>query len=395
MHRVKHTFVAFLASLSIACAAFTPVPAPPTPPPVVVPPPVIVPPVEPPPVPPTPILRPEVKLPARCASYYASPTDPDLDIVVFAQFLQATNQDCTRGWLLDAWAIGQRDGNGKFLPGQYQGFLPVLKRPDGKFDLFAPNPAYYTHLREYVDVLNMHGVWPHLTILELYSWSDRKASNRWVPDANLGPYRNNVNDVRWGNPDDPTFFSLPDPWLASFICKVVQALDGTAYAFEIGNEMPEKPMHERIRAAVEACGFTGLVTVNRQDDSPGQYWNMGIDRDQYDAIAHHGFMDIGYLDVEHPDEAPAGRPTTFRAFWATPGLNPARVIVSSDGSGGDPAHQPGLLAVAKDALARGASYEHQLALKRNRFWGDGTLRMADLELDRAFLLALTARVPVH
>jgi hypothetical protein len=71
------------------------------------------------------------------------------------------------------------------------------------------------------------------------------------------------------------------------------------------------------------------------------------------------------------------------------------VIVSSDGAAGDPERLPGLLLVARDALARGASYEHQLALKRNRFFGDGTLRMADLELDRAFLLALTARVPVH
>lgn len=157
---------------------------------------------------------------------------------------------------------------------------------------------------------------------------------------------------------------------------------------EIGNEMPEKPMHERIRDAIRECGYTGLVTVNRQDDSPGQYWNMGIDRGQYDAIAHHGFLDPDYLDDEHPGEAAAGRPTTFRAFWEHPDVIAARVIVSSDGGGGNPIHLPKLQEVACDVLRRGGSYEHQLALKRNRFYGDGALRMSDLAIDSEFLHAV-------
>jgi hypothetical protein len=57
MRHVKTTLVAALASLAIACSAFTPVPVPPTPPPVVTPPIVEPPIVEPPVIPPLPVGR--------------------------------------------------------------------------------------------------------------------------------------------------------------------------------------------------------------------------------------------------------------------------------------------------------------------------------------------------
>lgn len=325
----------------------------------------------------------QVKWPAVGASYYTLATDPDVDVEYFAHELEQVGVTFTRFWLLDAWALGERGDDGKFLPGQYEGYLPV-KRAE-PFDLYDWSEAYFRHLRAVVDTLNTHQIWPQITILDLYTWSDRKAKNKWVPSVDKQPYRFNINGVRWGNPDDPTFETLPDAWLSAFICKVVSTLDGSAWVPEIGNEMPEKEMHERILRALRECGWEGEVTINRNEDTPGQYWNMRIG-DLYDRIALHNLLDISYLDVEYPDEAPAGRPTTFRKMWEQ--VEPNRVIISSDGSGGNPDYLSNLKEVACDALLRGASYEHQLAIKRNRFWGDGSLRMSDLSIDTGFLESL-------
>lgn len=344
---------------------------------------------------PAPVSTAKVAWPALCASYYASPTDPDLDLDLFAKWLQEHGATCTRAWLMDAWAIGERDASGKFLPGQYDGFLPVTKLADGRYDLYQWNAKYFERLRRYTEVLNAHGVWPHLTVLELYSWSDRKASLPFVPDVNKNPMRNNVNGVRWGAPDDRTFGAdpennpdqLPDAWMRAFIAKVVDTLKGTVWAAEIGNEMPEKGMHFRIHGALRAAGFAGEITVNRNEDTPGQYWNMQVGQ-VFDRLALHNFLSPEYLDEEHPREAGAGRPITFRRMWAQ--VDPARIIVSSDGGGGNPNHLPKLKEVACDAFRRGGSYEHQLALKRRRFFGDGSLQMADLTIDSEFLKSLAA-----
>lgn len=349
-----------------------------------------------PPEPPIPPIPPVpgpgvVKFPALMASYYAAPTDPDCDFQALGRFFAECRVTGTRGWLLDAWALGHRNPDGSFQQGQYDGFLPVLRSPDGRFDLTQWNPAYFDRLKLFVQTMNQWGVFCHLTLLELYTWSDRKQGLPFVPDANLGPYRHNVNGVRWGNPDDPTFFSLPDAFLTAFCAKVVQALTGLAWLPEIGNEMPEKAMHERMAVALQAGGWTGPITVNRNEDTPGQYWNMGIDTGRYQRLALHGKLTMAYLDEEYPDEAPVGRPTTFRAMW--PLVDASRVILSSDGGGGNPSLHGSLFQVAKDVFTRGGSYEHQLALKRNRFFGDGTLRMADLELDRAFLVSLNGGQP--
>lgn len=341
-----------------------------------------------------PIDRPAVTWPAIGASYYTSLTDPDLDVDFFASELGDWGVQWTRVWLLDAWALGERREDGTFLEGQYDGRIPVMRRPDGQFDLDEWNSAYFDHLRLYTDTLNTHGVWPQFTILELYTWSDRKADLPFVPDVNKNPYRNNVNQIRWGGPDDPTFFTLPDEWLSAFICKVVTTLDGTSYAFEAANEMPEKGLNFRLGEQAQSCGygdgtFSDTITVNRQSDQPGGYWNMEVGGPIFSHISYHGKLHISYLDEEFPDEAPAGRPTTFREAW--PMYEAFRVILSSDGGSGDPDLQPDLLVVAQDALARGGSYEHQLALKRNRFFGDGTLRMEDMAIDEDFMRTLTGK----
>ncbi len=339
--------------------------------------------------PPGPIDPPAVLWPAIGASYYTSLTDPDLDLEVFAAFFEDVGVAWTRVWLLDAWALGERRADGSFLEGQYDGRIPVQRQPNGQFDLDQWNPQYFTHLRLYTDTLNAHGVWPQFTMLELYTWSDRKADLPFVPSVTLNPYRNNSNGVKWGDPDDPTFFTLPDEWLSAFICKVVDTLEGTSYALESGNEMPEKGLNFRLAEQSQSCSYEGTITVNRQIDSPGQYWNMEVGGPVFSHISYHGKLDISYLDEEFPEEAGAGRPTTFREAWTL--YEPFRVIISSDGGGGNPDLQPDLLVVARDALARGGSYEHQLALKRNRFFGDGTLRMEDILLDEDFLRALTGR----
>lgn len=327
-----------------------------------------------------------IKWPAVGASYYSAFTDERVDLQRYARFLEEVGATFTRTFLFDAWATGQRDGTGKFLPGMHDGYLPVERLPDGRYDLTRWNPAYFRHLRDFVDTMNQHGVFVHVTILELYSWSDRKSILPFVPDPNLGPYRNNVNGVRWGGPDDPTFFALPDTFLNQLVCKVVDTLSGSVWLPQVGNEMPEKELHERIVKALRDCGWRGPVTVNRNEDTPGQYWNMQIDKGRYDLIEIHGKMNIGYLDEDFPEEGPAGRPRTFREFW--PLVDASKVIMSSDGGSSDPRRFPELKVVACDTLRRGASYELQMTLKRNLFFGDGSFRMDDLEIDRPFLASL-------
>jgi len=338
----------------------------------------------------TPAAQAKVTWPALCASYYASVTDPDLNVEQFAVWLKKVNATCTRAWLLDAWAIGEKGSDGAFLRGQYDGALPVQRRADGLFDLSAWNDAYFARVRSYVEVMNRHGVWPHLTFLDLYTWSETKAPLQFVPDADKGPFRHNVNGTRWGAPDEATFAAMPDAWMKQFMCRVVKTLQGTSWAAEVGNEMPDRGLHTRMAAALRDCGWTGDITVNRDVTAPGQYWNMDVGK-TFSRIAFHGFLDLSYLDTPYPEEASAGRPTTFRDVWSK--VDPARVIVSSDGGGGDSAHLPALKEVACDTLKRGATYEHQLALKRRRFFGDGTLRMADVAIDEAFLLSLSACRP--
>src|SRR3990167_2582007 len=179
-------------------------------------------------------------------SYQTGMTNPACDSVLWASLLRDAGCDFTRIWLMDAWAIGP---NG---PGQYAGFVPWLKDGGGEFDLALADENYDERLHDYVRIQNEAGITVQCTILELYSWSARKQGMLWVPDQNLGPFRKNKNGVRWGDPDDPTFNALPDEVLLAFIARVCDALRGLAVCFEPGNEMPEKPMHARIAAAMRS-----------------------------------------------------------------------------------------------------------------------------------------------
>jgi hypothetical protein len=310
-------------------------------------------------------------------SYYTSLTDPRLDLPGFAVRLQDAGADYTRVWLIDAWAIG-KGGTGTYL-----GWTPWEEASDMRFDLWKVNQAYLDRLRLYVETMNAHGILPMLTGWELYSWSKRKEALLWVPDANLGPFRKNRQGVYYA--DDGAFTRIAQPsgedaFLQHFYEAVVKTLAGTVYTVELGNEMPEKELHLRLKDAWRAAGYAGSLSINRADDTPGQHQNMRIGT-TYDRISFHGKREQGYLDEWYADE-----PThkTFRQFYAS---NPdfSRIILSSDGcrksTNPDDAYDyDALRDVFRDILARGGSVEHQSALKLRGFT-ENRLDLNDLEVD--------------
>lgn len=331
-----------------------------------------------------PIIWPHVGL-----SHYQALGDPDFDWARFLGFGKAHGVGYHRTWLIDAWAT-------KDIGGLYDGFLPCRRRHDGLFDLFDWRADYFARLRWVTQQSNERGIFPLWTLLELYSWSTRKGTNPGVPDVNRNLFRANVNGVRWGVPDDLTFGAppyegqgLPDEWLRAFTARVLESLSGTSYALLIGNEMPEKEMHWRIVDMLRDLGYDGEIVINRNEDGPGQPFNMqmvGAGGSRYDRHEFHiGTADeshtAAYLDVEHPEEAAHGRPTTIRALLGS--VDPSRIIVSSDGDGGRIVASQA--ALAREVLRLGASFERQSNLKRNRFFGDGSLRMSDLDAEVPFL----------
>ena len=316
------------------------------------------------------------------ASYYTSLTDPRCDPVEFATRLQDAGCSFTRVWLIDAWAVGV---NGI---GQYEGFVP-WEHEAGIFDLERVSGAYLDRLYFYVQVMNARGITPQLSGLELYSWSDRKQGMLWVPDANLGPFRRNRQGLRYA--DDSAFTNIATggmhQFLEQFYASVVEMLEGLRFTVETGNEMPEKPLHYRLRDAWRRVGYVGPISVNRQDDTPGQYANMKIGQ-EFEDIAYHGKKTWAYLDEDFPRE-PTFR--TFRQFYAS-GPDFSRITLSSDGARKstnveDAYDYAGLRDVARDSMARGGQYEHQLALKLRGFT-HGRIDLNDIQYDLPLLKGL-------
>jgi hypothetical protein len=387
MTRRALTTLLILLSLSGCARGWRPTPPTPAPPPPVV---------DPVPTPepePTPLPRPTAVVAGVGASDYQSLGDPRVDLPAFADRLADLGMRHTRVWLIDAWAVGANSPvwiDDRYVPhfSTYDGYLPFRRQADGRWDLFAWRDDYFTRLRAYADAMNARGIVPVFTALELYSWSDRKARLLWVPDPERGPFRHNVNGIRWGGPDDPTFFSLPDAWMDAFLGRVVSTLSGTSYVIEIGNEMPEKEMHVRIARRLQAVGCACLLQVNRNEETPGQYRNMILNLPDFHYLAIHGLDDLGYLDeVWAPEQSTE---PSYRAMWAL--ADPARIVLSSDGARksvnvDDAYDYPRLQAVATDALRRGAAYEHQTAVKLRRYT-HGTYDLNDINYDAPFLRAL-------
>lgn len=255
---------------------------------------------------------------------------------------------------------------------------PFAKRSDGRYDLYSFNPWFMDRAVAIRDAMHAQGIVVQWTLLELYSWSNRK-KGPGIPDGNLGPFRHNVNGVLWGGAyngdrkeDDATYAALPDAWLTAFCEWLLPAIGGTGTIIEIGNEMPEKGLHERTAALIRRINPQQQVSVNRQEDTPGQYANMKIGRD-YDRIAFHGRFLKQPSDLDRFYDITESSIPTFNAMFKTH-VDPARIIFSSDGARSsshpiDTYDWPKLTAFAEAVIDRGCSYEHQSRCKlpENRY----------------------------
>jgi hypothetical protein len=154
---------------------------------------------------------------------------------------------------------------------------PFKKRSDGQFDLYDWNPAFWhDRLPRFMDAHNAQGTVVQGDLLELYSMSYRKA----VPfDRTRGPYVNNVNGVRFlsrNRAEDDILLTrtLPESqWLKDLTQKFAEALKGYDFVFEPANEFPEKALHELLAAWWREKNPTGVISINRNEETPGQYQN--------------------------------------------------------------------------------------------------------------------------
>lgn len=263
-------------------------------------------------------------------------------------------------------------------PFPHHGFLdnaiwPWAHAQDGRADLYALNERYIVRAMQIRDYLNAAGIVVQFCLLELYSWSDRKKVDF---DQNRAWPRYNTNMMRWAA-DDSTLIALPDRWLTDFLNWLVPALDGPGVLWKLGNEMPEKNLHKGLRNVILNVAPKARFTVNRNEDTPGQYDNMNIGSD-YDFIEFHAWDNIHFAERKFPKE-PIGRPLTFEQFFHKRDqmnrllpIELHRVIASSDGcrkrgdAGLDPVNPydwKALAEVAEYVLGNGASYEHQSRVK--------------------------------
>lgn len=203
--------------------------------------------------------------------------------------------------------------------------LPFTQTPDGKWDLYNWNTEYFDKLQFVKESMNAAGINIQWTNYELYSWSDRKAGDH----QENTPWRHNVNGVYWRADDTTLTQILPDAWSKEWFKKVCPLLDLHYNVFEIGNELPEKGLHERVRDAVRAIVPSALIQVNRNEDTPGQYRNMKIG-ENYDFLALHGrkLNSVDDLDDIYHNTSPRN----FQEFVEDFDHDKWRVIFSSDGA---------------------------------------------------------------
>ena len=202
--------------------------------------------------------------------------------------------------------------------------LPFMSL-NGKWDLYFWNNQYFERLQEIKESFNSAGINIQWTNYELYSWSKRKPG----PQQNNTPWRNNINGINWST-EDITFGILPDNWSKEWFKKVCPLLSLEVNPFEIGNEFPEKALHERVRNEVRSIVPNALIQINRNGDTPGQYTNMKIGIN-YDLISFHGrklkeISDLNKIYIDEPDYK------TFQEFIDDCPHERKRVIFSSDGA---------------------------------------------------------------
>jgi hypothetical protein len=294
-------------------------------------------------------------------SLYNLLCDTAWDAKAFARILG--DHGCT---LTDVWGL-----SAQWIEQVNDLILPFKKRGDGQWDLFDWNPAYFDRAEMIVAEMNARGVLVQFTLTELYTWSQRKQGLPGVPDANAGPWRRNVNGIHWGIPDDDVYFETePKEWLTEYITRIVGRLKGAGVVWRLGNEMPEKGLHERLRDVVKRADPSAQTVINRED-VPGMYANMRIGKD-YDRIEYHGLRDLSTLETIHDNGSATERPDTFRKLLNRPDTDCKRIVLSSDGcraSSTDLVNTydwNALFAVAKYGAERGCSYSHQSRAKMTR-----------------------------
>jgi hypothetical protein len=242
---------------------------------------------EPPPIPgPAPVDL--LSWPRFGLSYYDSPNDPRIDLPEFFARLADCGVTTTRGWMECAWAFDQGG------TGQYDGYVPwVFDQQTRRWDLEHVNPHWLNRLRTYVELANAYNIVPILSGLNLYAFSERKEGMLWVPNMDTLWFRHNKQGVSYRNDDDLMYHIGsdvgPHAFMEQWYRQIVDTLDGLVWHPEIGNEMLEKPLHERLLGLWRRAGYTGLVQVNRNQDTPGQYANMQIGRDAvgFGMISYH------------------------------------------------------------------------------------------------------------
>lgn len=249
-----------------------------------------------------------------------------------------------------------RSGNGVF---------PFKQLSDGKWDLFDWDERYFERLIEIREKFNKAGIVIPWCFLELYSWSNRKPGPQQIGTF----WRNNVNGIYWP-PDDSTLTKLlPDKWCKEFIKKVCPLLDLNVNMFRIGNELPEKPLHYRVRDEVRKIIPNAQFDVNRQDDTPGQYMNMKIGKD-FNFISFHGSKLKELSDLKRNDYED-GPFDSWQDFIDDKGHDRWRVTFSSDGArtgpGKDSPDNPydwnKLGEFADHMVSLGYGFEHQSRAK--------------------------------
>lgn len=264
------------------------------------------------------------------------------------------------------------------------------KRTRPPFDLFDWNIEFFDRAQEVVERCNAAGIVVQGTLWELYSWSNRK-KGPGIPDANQGPWRANTNGILLGgkyngdrHEDDETLGRLiPTPWCVEFLPLILTIWDATINPVRIGNEMPEKSLHQRVARLIRTYEPKALITVNRNEDTPGQYANhkIGTSTD-WDRLEYHGLKAKSLRPVKDAKGAvkwPQGDldrfyPTsvssvpTFRTLLDDKRVDKSRITFSSDGarisdSPVNPYDWPKLREWFREVKRRGCSILHQSRAK--------------------------------
>lgn len=292
--------------------------------------------------------------PRRGASLYGSYGNTHWDARTFAHMLSDAGLTATDVWCFSGWGEGSR--------------LPFLRRPDGTWDLYAWNEEAFDAAEARTRYDNSYGLRTRWTFLDYYTGFSDRGIRPGLPHPNTGPFRrqNNVNDVDYAGDHAFEIIGGPRDWVSAYVEKFVGRLKGLGADFQVGNEMAESAMHDRILAIVRRVWPEAHVSASRNSDAPSQYMNM-VDGHHHNAVNFHGWKNPARLAEVFPEDT--DRPKTYRDLLRTPGVDPVKIIACSDGARNgnpDPYHAydwADLLEAFRFAADHGCNIDHQSACK--------------------------------